>query len=409
MYMHAAAARAVSTAVAFFLHILTASATCECGYTINAAPSTSDQAFTLFTEVFETDFLHLYSLPTSTDSPSSKAVGWQPQVYNVSAANARGPYGKSAQLENIILNPLATRWDWGGEGVNGGSPGLQVWVDSIANLTSDGSGGQMIRIGEIDSLRTDIIYGSFRVGMKMSNVSGTCAAFFWYRNNTQEIDLEYLSREATQGNGSSLLNLVIQSPLSAELNYNAASTATYALHSLPFLPGDDYHEYRFDWTPTRISYYADDVFLASFDQYDPDAPGSLMLNHWSNGDPKWSGGPPASDAVLTVSYIKAYFNTSNVTRTRQWEGACANSWSGRTCEIPQLPSQGISPEGADGNTTGKTFFFEYQADGALVNQTVYPAATAVPGSGVRLRSSVHLWLMLLLPWTIVLCIPVWGV
>lgn len=125
--------------------------------------------------------MHLYSLPTSIDSPSSKAVGWQPQAYNVSAADARGPYGKSAQVENVVINPLANRWDWGGEGINGDSPGLQVWVDSAANLTSDGSGGQMIKMGEIDSLRNDIMYGSFRIGMKMSTVSGTCAAFFWVR------------------------------------------------------------------------------------------------------------------------------------------------------------------------------------------------------------------------------------
>jgi beta-glucanase (GH16 family) len=37
----------------------------------------------------------------------------------------------------------------------------------------------MVRSGEIDSLRRDMRYGSFRVGMKMSDVPGTCAAFFW--------------------------------------------------------------------------------------------------------------------------------------------------------------------------------------------------------------------------------------
>lgn len=37
----------------------------------------------------------------------------------------------------------------------------------------------MVRSGEIDSLRRDMRYRSFRVAMKMSDVAGICAAFFW--------------------------------------------------------------------------------------------------------------------------------------------------------------------------------------------------------------------------------------
>lgn len=156
------------------------------------------------------------------------------------------------------------------------------------------------------------------------------------------------------------------------------------MHALPFLPDSDYHEYRFDWTPLTVSFWVDGVFLASFDQYDPDAPGRLMLNHWSNGDPNWSGGPPATDSVITISHIKAYFNSSDETRNQQWNSACANAWEGRTCMIPGFPERGISPLGPEGNVTGQTDFFIYRGDDDdVVNQTVYPAATAtaVPGTG----------------------------
>ncbi|KAF1345913.1 concanavalin A-like lectin/glucanase domain-containing protein, partial [Delphinella strobiligena] len=296
-----------------------AAASCECGYTLN---STTDQnsSYSLFTDLLETDFLHLYTLPDSIGVPVSKQIGWAPQAYNVSPVAARGPYGKSAEVGNVVLNPLNETYDWGGvEGRNGGDPGLQIWVRGVHN-TSDWSipgsdaEGQMVRIGEIDSLRQDVRYGSFRIGMKMATVEGTCAAFFWYRNNTQEIDMEYLSRQAYASNSSGKLNLVIQSPLSAALGYNAAPTQTYTLHDLPFLPDEDYHEYRFDWTPSQIAFWVDGIFLASFNQYDPDAAGTMMLNHWSNGDPNWSGGPPATDTAITISYIKAYFNSTNATR-----------------------------------------------------------------------------------------------
>lgn len=149
---------------------------CECGYSINATNTSTP--FALFTDFLETDFLHLYNLPDSIDIPASEAVGWAVQAYNISPNASRGPYGKAAELDNVVLNPLPTRDDWAGEGKLGGAPGLQMWVRGEQDLLSQ-AGNQMIRVGEINSLRRDMQYGSFRVGMKMSDVAGTCAAFFW--------------------------------------------------------------------------------------------------------------------------------------------------------------------------------------------------------------------------------------
>lgn len=42
--------------------------------------------------------------------------------------------------------------------------------------------------------RSDFLYGTYRARMKTSNVDGTVAAFFFYRNDTSEIDMESLSR-----------------------------------------------------------------------------------------------------------------------------------------------------------------------------------------------------------------------
>jgi beta-glucanase (GH16 family) len=201
--------------------------------------------------------------------------------------------------------------------------------------------------------------------------------------------LEYLSRQSIDQNGSSPINLVIQSPASADANYNAINTSTFRIQNLPFKPSDGYHEYRFDWTPERIVFFADGQLLQEFENtFDgdaPDAPGTLMLNHWSTGNPGWSGGPPAQDAVLTLSYVKAYFNSSNATRESEWRGACGNSdWNGRTCQIPDFPSQGIDPQSSTVNS-GKTMFFMYENGNA--NQTIYPAASS---ASLSLYASV-LW------------------
>ena len=85
----------------------------------------------------------------------------------------------------MVINPLPTRDDWGGEGQLGGAPGLQMWVRGEQDLLSD-AGNQLIRVGEINSLRRDMRYGSFRVGMHMSQIAGTCAAFFWVSLSVSE-------------------------------------------------------------------------------------------------------------------------------------------------------------------------------------------------------------------------------
>lgn len=85
----------------------------------------------------------------------------------------------------MVLNPLNSTFDWGGkDGMRGGPPGLQLWVRGVDNLSDyvaidPAERGKMVRVAEIDSMRTDMRYGSFRIGMKMAEMEGTCAAFFW--------------------------------------------------------------------------------------------------------------------------------------------------------------------------------------------------------------------------------------
>ncbi|KAI9713073.1 MAG: hypothetical protein M1820_001058 [Bogoriella megaspora] len=338
------------TGLAYFLRTATASS-CSCGYSVN---STNSSSFAVFTSVLETDFLHLISLPTTDPN-------WQTQAYNVSSAAARGPYGKIAEVGNVIMNPIPDRNLWEGEGVHREDPGLQLWV------RAGQSDGGMIGMGEITSARRDMQFGSFRVGMKMSNVSGTCGAFFWFDDNTQEIDIEFLSKEFDGNNNS--LNLVVQTPQSAQAGYDAAGTPDFKVIQLPFAPDDGYHDYRFDWVPNRVSFYADGVWLEDMTDDIPSSPGGLFLNHWSNGDPKWSAGPPQTDAVLTVSYVKAYFNTSGSQNT----GPCTKD---PICEIPdqKVAPNPVAPNGGpngspnggspDGNQTGNTTFFTPQQSGS---------------------------------------------
>jgi len=93
--------------------------------------------------------------------------------------------------------------------------------------------------------------------------------------------------------------------------------------------------------PGNIVFYADDAVLGRMNTTavptNP-SPGHMILTHWSNGNPLWSFGPPAETAVLTVSYVKAYFNSSLPSRTAEYQNRCKNpKQPDAICAIPSHP------------------------------------------------------------------------
>lgn len=333
-----------------------------CGFTVNRTDSLYSA---VFTEVFETDFLHGYDVTID----SLHEHGWTPQVYNVTPGAARGPYGKAAMLDSVRGNPIGNQWDWVGPGIRGADPGLQLWV---RNMLVGDAGELMVPMGEIVSKRADMLYGSFRIGVKYTSQPGTCSAFFWYRNDSQEIDVEYLSREQNQT--AHPVNLVVQSPESVQQGYNANGTEDFTAYHLVFAPDEEYHEYRFDWLPDRVDFYVDGMPMRSMRDSIPDAPGHLMVNHWSNGNQGWSGGPPKQDAVMTISYVKAYFNTTDSIRNTMLVPGCT------PCQIPdQLTPP--DPAGFSGNSSGRTFFFSHNASQTAPTTVYSGLAGSTPTSG----------------------------
>lgn len=170
--------------------------------------------------------------------------------------------------------------------------------------------------------------------------------------------MEFLS---TQYNDTANpVNLVLQSPEALKNGFDAAETGTFNKYLLPFAPDEAFHEYRFDWTPDAVSFYADGKLLATMTKSIPTAPGHITLSHWSNGDPNWSAGPPEQDAILTIAYVKSYFNSSTDTRQRDWTRRCKDiSAPKATCPVPEIEE----------NVNATRFFFTEQTNMAN-NQTV---------------------------------------
>jgi hypothetical protein len=121
-------------------------ADCECGY--SAPTGTDTQELAVFTDLIESNF--------STIPDISQDSDWVRQAFNFTPAQARGPVGEMFVVDNVASSDA----------------GLQLKVQAQA---VDG----MVPVAEIDTSRLDVFWGTFRASMKLTNVSGTCAAFFW--------------------------------------------------------------------------------------------------------------------------------------------------------------------------------------------------------------------------------------
>ena len=147
---------------------------------------------------------------------------------------------------------------------------------------------------------------------------------------------------------------MLQSPQSDVQGFNAAGTPYFGTPSLPYDPSEEFHEYRFDWIPGSVSFYADGQLLQVMDDsaLGYDSPGHIIINHWSNGNEGWSAGPPTQDAVLTIMYVKMYFNSSDGPHSA-YSKNCPAYNAGQVCQIPDQ----TTPPSTNSNSTPPTFFF----------------------------------------------------
>jgi len=208
--------------------------------------------------------------------------------------------------------------------------------------------------------------------------------------------MEFLSSEFIPEKNIFPVNLVLQSEEARKAGFNAANTGNYFVVNLPFNPTDGYHEYKIDFVPQHIVFYGDGILLGKMNSTavptNP-SPGHMILTHWSNGNPLWSYGPPAVEAVITVSYVKAYFNSSSASRQEAHASRCtAPSSPGAICTIPdQFGAPDTVPIVPGDSPPANTYFFSDDKN-KTVGQSIYRKSgttTGTPWSGWTL------WLLLL--------------
>lgn len=135
-----------------------AAAVCECGFSAKG-PNSNDAPW-IFVDQLESDF--------TTTPDISQDTAWGRQEFNVSAEDGRGKYAKSFVPDNVMAAPDTGERD--GSNNEGGGVELRVGSTVVDDAVS---------VAEMDTTRQDFHWGSYRAGIKATDVNGTCASFFW--------------------------------------------------------------------------------------------------------------------------------------------------------------------------------------------------------------------------------------
>ena len=104
--------------------------------------------------------------------------------------------------------------------------------------------------------------------MQVSSVSGTVSSPFFYKNDSQEADIEVITGGEFKG-----IHYTNQkaTPKSDQTTVASASPADLT---------SEMHEYRLDWLPDRTDFYLDGVKQASLTGNVPSTEGAWLWNNW---------------------------------------------------------------------------------------------------------------------------------
>jgi hypothetical protein len=121
------------------------------------------------------------------------------------------------------------------------------------------------------------------------------------------VDIEYVSKN---GNDTDpFVNFSVKPQI--YLPDGSASNLTFQQARPSFDLWESFHTFTILWTPTLVSFAIDGNWSSSTIATNvPTSPGSISISHWSDGNPKYSGGPPIIPATVTVSKVWAYYNST---------------------------------------------------------------------------------------------------
>ncbi|MCJ1446045.1 MAG: hypothetical protein MMC23_006550 [Stictis urceolatum] len=204
------------------------------------------------------------------------------------------PDGLRVDTDHISDQPLGHTFS---------SSNVQI-ADGYLQLKVPGGQTTNIQSAEVSTDDTNILYGSVKTVAILSAPAGTVNGMFFYKSDTQESDIEWVSDPSSQSNqGTAQIWFTNQ-------DANGDGQTTHTSVAPPSDATEAEHEYRLDWTEGNVKFFIDGEQKWETSEDVPSTPGTWLWNNWSNGDIGWSAGPPAEDSIFKIKSITMDYNTA---------------------------------------------------------------------------------------------------
>lgn len=246
-----------------------AAASCECGYQTNTG------------DIWQYSIVSDFS---GTDSSTFASSADWTIVDTVHESGTTNPYTLAYTSANVAVQDST----------------LQLTC-SAYNSSTD----MTIYAGEITTQRDDILYGSFRANYRVQGGSGAVAGFFFYADDSNEIDIEHVTDDPV-----------------TDVHFTNQPDETLTTSMPDNVERTAYATYRFDWHSSQTKFYVNGVLSGNLTGDVPTVNGTIQLNSWANGGPFTGSQVPTSDSVMSVQWIELYFNTSSSSSAETWAGTC---------------------------------------------------------------------------------------
>ncbi|EME78690.1 uncharacterized protein MYCFIDRAFT_190891 [Pseudocercospora fijiensis CIRAD86] len=170
---------------------------------------------------------------------------------------------------------------------------------------------------ELQSLRRDILYGSFRAEMRSPSYleRGSAMSMFLQYNDTQTATIDMCNMDMPTK--ARVLQLINGESPSYSLATNYSLIEKGDPPRIPALSPYSFMELRIDWTDDTLDFWINNNRTRRATKKErtlPSVPQTLYFSHWSTGDQYYMQGPPVNASVAQLQWVRAFFNTSLMTK-----------------------------------------------------------------------------------------------
>jgi hypothetical protein len=273
-----------------------ASNLCPCGF---YDPSTEQ----IFTESIIVYFNETQSIPDDV---------FRVQSYTRKVGRGfNSVFRQGAAVDNVLISDAY-----------GDQRALDLFVDP-------GTKDHVVYGGGIESLRQDLLHGTFRASVRGPGAwtGGSAMSMMLQYNDSSSMEIDLLN--TNNPNNARITTLINGEYPSQDLstNYTVLQSGS---EGLPPVDPWDFINIRMDWTRRFINFTLAENLTRSVSRKNNDLPTEplpLTLKHWSNGDTQWMQGPPLHRTVASVAWIRAFFNSSVTTTAerREFDKQCSTA------------------------------------------------------------------------------------